>query len=102
MPDVIRSATTRTATDPSLRIPRPPSAPPGRGVDGGEVPHCIDSQRRGPVRMRLYDAGRMATGTPDLSCTRCEAPIPAGARFCMNCGEPVAPATDTDRERQAS
>jgi class 3 adenylate cyclase len=44
----------------------------------------------------------MSIGIPDPSCPRCEAPIPAGARFCMSCGEPVAASTDTDRERQAS
>jgi class 3 adenylate cyclase len=44
----------------------------------------------------------MATGTPDQTCPRCEAPILAGARFCMSCGEPVTASSDTDRERHAS
>ena len=51
---------------------------------------------------RLYDAIRMSTGPPEPSCPRCGASIPAGARFCMSCGEPVAAATESDLQRLTS
>jgi class 3 adenylate cyclase len=35
-----------------------------------------------------------------LSCPRCEAAIPADARFCANCGQSLIEASETDRVRQ--
>jgi class 3 adenylate cyclase len=36
-----------------------------------------------------------------LSCPRCEAAIPADARFCANCGQSLIEASDTDQVRQS-
>jgi class 3 adenylate cyclase len=35
------------------------------------------------------------------TCPRCEAPVTADARFCANCGQPLAGATETDEALQA-
>jgi class 3 adenylate cyclase len=41
----------------------------------------------------------MAESAP-LSCPRCEAAIPADARFCANCGQALLEASETDQARQ--
>src|SRR6266545_1470472 len=41
----------------------------------------------------------MAESAP-LSCPRCEAAIPADARFCANCGQALVEASETDQVRQ--
>jgi class 3 adenylate cyclase len=41
----------------------------------------------------------MAESAP-LSCPRCEAAIPADARFCANCGQSLIEASETDQVRQ--
>ncbi len=38
--------------------------------------------------------------SPPLSCPRCEAAVPADARFCASCGEALMEASETDRVRQ--
>lgn len=43
----------------------------------------------------------MAVDSPPTTCPRCEAPVPPDARFCMNCGQALGPATETDTGRQA-
>src|SRR5688500_11542209 len=35
----------------------------------------------------------MAAMAADELCTACSSPLPEGARFCMNCGQPVAAAS---------
>ncbi|HSH21292.1 MAG TPA: adenylate/guanylate cyclase domain-containing protein [Candidatus Caenarcaniphilales bacterium] len=42
----------------------------------------------------------MSVESPALTCPRCEAPVSADARFCMNCGQPLA-TTEADGQRQA-
>ena len=37
---------------------------------------------------------------PESTCTRCEAALPEGARFCMSCGQPVASASPANEETQ--
>ncbi len=39
--------------------------------------------------------------SPPLSCPRCEAAVPADARFCANCGQALIEASETDQARQA-
>ncbi|MDQ2933835.1 MAG: AAA family ATPase [Chloroflexota bacterium] len=43
----------------------------------------------------------MMVESPPLSCPRCEAAVPAGARFCANCGQALVEASETDQARQA-
>jgi len=43
----------------------------------------------------------MMVESPPLSCPRCEAAVPADARFCANCGQALIGASDTDQVRQA-
>jgi class 3 adenylate cyclase len=38
---------------------------------------------------------------PEATCSNCAAPLPEGARFCMNCGQPVAAAGRVDEEARA-
>jgi len=38
---------------------------------------------------------------PEPTCTNCKAILPEGARFCMNCGQPVAAAGPVDEEARA-
>lgn len=39
--------------------------------------------------------------SPPLSCPRCEAAVPADARFCPNCGQALIEASETDQARLA-
>ena len=39
--------------------------------------------------------------TPPASCSRCEALVPADARFCASCGQALIEASETDQARQA-
>jgi class 3 adenylate cyclase len=43
----------------------------------------------------------MMVESPPLSCPRCEAAVPADARFCANCGQALIEANETDQARQA-
>lgn len=43
----------------------------------------------------------MMAESPPLSCPRCEAAVPADARFCPSCGHGLSEASDTDQARQA-
>jgi class 3 adenylate cyclase len=43
----------------------------------------------------------MMVESPPLSCPRCEAPVPADAHFCANCGQALIEASETDQTRQA-
>ncbi len=42
----------------------------------------------------------MSVDSVGLTCPRCEAAVPPDARFCMNCGQPLTPATEEDQSRQ--
>jgi class 3 adenylate cyclase len=42
----------------------------------------------------------MSVDSPVLACPRCDAPVPGDARFCMNCGQPLA-GSDADQALQA-
>src|SRR5207248_906922 len=44
---------------------------------------------------------RTMRGSMNETCATCGAPLPAGARFCMNCGQPVAPVPAADERRRA-
>jgi class 3 adenylate cyclase len=35
-----------------------------------------------------------------MNCSNCQTELPAGARFCMNCGQPVESMTEVDEERR--
>jgi class 3 adenylate cyclase len=43
----------------------------------------------------------MMVGSPALSCPRCEAAVPADARFCASCGQALVEASQTDEARRA-
>lgn len=43
----------------------------------------------------------MTIESPALSCPRCEASVPADARFCMSCGQALTSATETDQALQS-
>jgi class 3 adenylate cyclase len=43
----------------------------------------------------------MRVGSPALSCPRCEAAVPADARFCASCGQALVEASQTDEARRA-
>ena len=43
----------------------------------------------------------MTVESPQLSCPRCEAPVPGDARFCASCGLALGEPTETDEARQA-
>lgn len=43
----------------------------------------------------------MMVESPPLSCPRCEAAVPADARFCATCGQALIEASETDQARQA-
>ncbi|HEY7598816.1 MAG TPA: adenylate/guanylate cyclase domain-containing protein, partial [Candidatus Limnocylindrales bacterium] len=43
----------------------------------------------------------MSVDSVGLNCPSCEAAVPADARFCMSCGQSLAPASDIDAARQA-
>lgn len=43
----------------------------------------------------------MTVESPALSCPRCEASVPADARFCMSCGQALTSATETDQALQS-
>ena len=45
-------------------------------------------------------SGRMMVESPPLSCPRCEAAVPADARFCASCGQALIDASETDRALQ--
>jgi len=42
----------------------------------------------------------MTVESPPLSCPRCEAAVPADARFCASCGHALSGASETDQVRQ--
>jgi class 3 adenylate cyclase len=43
----------------------------------------------------------MTVQSPALNCPRCDAPVPADARFCMSCGQPLADVSQADTQTQA-
>src|SRR5438128_6817034 len=43
----------------------------------------------------------MTVESPALTCPRCEARVPADARFCMNCGQALTGQSETEQARQA-
>jgi class 3 adenylate cyclase len=43
----------------------------------------------------------MSIGAQVVTCPNCAASVPADARFCMNCGNPMAQAVETDLERRS-
>src|SRR5881628_3493947 len=43
----------------------------------------------------------MTVESPPRSCPRCEAPVPADARFCMSCGQALSDPSEGDETLQA-
>jgi class 3 adenylate cyclase len=57
------------------------------------IPGCrVDSALR-------YDGRRMTVESPALSCPRCEAVVPADARFCASCGQALDAASADEAAR---
>ena len=43
----------------------------------------------------------MSIGSSVVTCPNCQASVPADARFCMSCGDPITPLAETDRQRRS-
>jgi membrane protease subunit (stomatin/prohibitin family) len=66
----------------------PPAAPPPAGFAGGQQPGGYV----GPPPGGGGGAGAAAAPAATITCVSCGTANPAGAKFCVNCGQPPAPA----------
>lgn len=76
----------------------PPTAPPPSGFAGGgpsayQGPPAAGAQPGGESQPALPAAGAEAAPEPaqGSSCPSCQTANSAGAKFCQNCGQPMAP-----------
>ena len=74
----------------------------GGGVAGDMIGLSVGMAAAGAVAPQMSEMfkGFAPTATeapaPTAKCAKCGAPLPANAKFCLECGEKVAPATPAD------
>jgi membrane protease subunit (stomatin/prohibitin family) len=71
----------------AMAQPQTPTPPPATGFAGGGAGFA------GPPPGAAPAAAPAAPATDQVACASCSAANPAGARFCMGCGQPLAPRT---------
>ena len=89
----------------AIAQPGVPAAPPPAGFAGGQggysgpppagypqTPPGGQQAIPGPQQQGPQQQGPQQQGPPQAgaACAGCQAPNPAGAKFCMNCGQPMA------------
>ena len=76
----------------------------GSGIAGDMIGLGVGMAAAGAVAPQLGEmfkgftnpAQAATTGAPEAKCVKCGAALPANAKFCLECGEKVAPAVSAD------
>lgn len=65
----------------------------GMGMGMAMAEQLRNAMQPGPQPAPAQQAGPTTPAPATQTCPRCQAQVPAGAKFCPNCGNPMAPAT---------